>query len=98
MHDAAVIALADELHAHLERGDLAGLGAVDLGPSGTWADAELVARILLADAAHRLKLGVAFERTVPGASRAALAEQLRQLDQAIHRHLARRGPSAAAAS
>lgn len=43
-----VIALADEVHAHRERGDVAVLGPIDLGPapattSARWAREEPVA-------------------------------------------------------
>ena len=56
-----VIALADEVQAHLKRGDLAGLGPVDLGPDGIVADAERAARIVLADVAHRSELEPSLE-------------------------------------
>ena len=85
-----VIVLADEVQAHLERGDLAGLGPVDFGPDGTWPDAEHAARIVLADVAHRLEPGRAFDREVPGASWEDLARQLGRLEAAIHRRLGER--------
>jgi hypothetical protein len=88
VHDVEVIALADELHAHLERGELRGMGPIDLGHDGTWSNVERVARIMLADVTHRLEVGTAFERRVPGASWVDLAKQLRCLDRAVHRHLA----------
>lgn len=87
MQTAEVIALADEVRAHLERGDLAGLGPVDLGPDGTFTDAERAARITLADVAHRLEEGGAFDRQVPGARWGDLADQLRRLDREVHRQL-----------
>src|SRR5215211_6412229 len=83
-----VIGLADEVQAHLERGDLAGLGPIDLGPDGTFADAERAARIMLADVAHRLEPGREFDRRVPGARWGDLADQLRRLQRAVHRHVA----------
>lgn len=36
-----VIALADEVEAHIERGDLAALAPIDLGPDGNWIDVQL---------------------------------------------------------
>jgi hypothetical protein len=56
-----VIALADEVQAHLEWGDLVGLGPVYLGPDGIFADAERAARIVLADVAHRSELEPSLE-------------------------------------
>jgi hypothetical protein len=79
-----VFELAQEVRARLERGDLALAGPVDLGPDGTWTDAERAARIVLADVAH----GAQRERA-RGDSDAAywriLVDQLRVLLQAGRR-------------
>src|SRR6185436_4264972 len=55
MDACRAVALADELQAHLDRGDLISVGSVYLGPDGTWADVELATRIMLADVTQRLE-------------------------------------------
>jgi hypothetical protein len=52
-----VIALADEVRAHLDRSDLVRLGPIELPHGGGLLDAELAARIVLADVAHCTSLG-----------------------------------------
>lgn len=73
-----VTALADRLGEDLARGRLARVGPVDLGPEGFLPDAELAARVVLADVDHRAYM----ERAGRRASRVTwehLAEQLRRL-------------------
>src|SRR4051794_10014122 len=82
-----VIALADELHAHLEHGDLAGLGPVTLAFDGSWPDPERAARIVLADVAHCAEQDPNVHGPVSAQQWRELAEQLRSLELAIHRHL-----------
>ena len=58
MPPPAVIALADEVRARLDRGDLVGLGPIELPHSGGGQlDAELAARVVLADVAHCTQRG-----------------------------------------
>src|SRR5687767_14393092 len=80
-----IIALADELHAHLEHGDLAGLGPVDLAFDGTWPDPERAARIILADVAHCAEQDPKLNGPVSAMRWHELADQLRSLEEAIHR-------------
>src|SRR3954453_23085082 len=87
-----VIALADELHAHLAHGDLARLGGVDLGVDGIWRDPERAARIILADVAHCREQDPTSNGPVTAARWRELADQLRSLEGAIHRALDRAGP------
>jgi hypothetical protein len=79
-----IIALADELHAHLKHGDLARLGPVDLAFDGTWPDPERAARIILADVAHCAEQDPTGDAPVTATRWRELAEQLRSLDAAIH--------------
>ena len=76
-----VIALADEVHAHLEQGDFAVLGPIDLGPDGIFVDAERAARIVLADVAHRSELEPSLESPTHWED---LADQLRCFERAVH--------------
>jgi PAS domain S-box-containing protein len=85
-----VIALADELHAHLQHGDVAGLGPVDLAFDGIWPDPERAARIVLADVAHCAEQDSNANGPVTATRWRELAEQLRSLELAIHRDLDRR--------
>jgi hypothetical protein len=73
-----VTALADQVKAHLARGGFAGLGGVELGPAGSLPDAELAARIVLAEVDHRSHLERPDDR-VSRARWAHVAGQLRQL-------------------
>jgi PAS domain S-box-containing protein len=82
-----VTALADQLRAHLENGDLASLGAVELAPDGTRGDAETLARIVLADVAHRQQVADQLGRSPVGAGWDDLAVQLRCLQRAVHRRM-----------
>jgi hypothetical protein len=83
-----VIALASVVRASLDRGDLAGLGPIDFGGDGVLDDAEIAARIALADVDHCAR------KTRTSASRVSdqhwdgLAEQLRILQRAVERRLA----------
>jgi len=52
MPPADVIALHDKIQAGLENRDFAGLGPIAVGGGASLPDAELVARILLADVEH----------------------------------------------
>ncbi len=75
-----VIAVADQVSAHLDQGDLAGLGPVDLGPSGgIHPDAELAARVVLADVGHCVWREQQDADSVPAEEWAELAEQLRRV-------------------
>jgi len=53
----SVIALADEVRARLAQGNLAGRGPIELVPNGGLLDAELAARVVLADVAHCTQRG-----------------------------------------
>jgi PAS domain S-box-containing protein len=48
-----IVARAELVRAHLERGELAGLGPVLVRPNTSFVDAELAARVVLADVDHR---------------------------------------------
>lgn len=74
-----VTALVDQLGAHLSHGDLSGIGRVDLGPEGALPDADLAARIVLADVDHWTYIEQVRRRRVPRARWAHLAEQMRRL-------------------
>jgi hypothetical protein len=74
-----VTALCDQLEAHVARGRLRGLGPVDLGPEGSLPDAELAARIVLADIGHWGYMERVRGRRVTRATWAHLAEQVRRL-------------------
>jgi len=76
-----VIALADQVGAHLARGDLAGLGPVELPPAGLF-DAEVAARIVLADVAHCTLLEPEYDHQALAARWWAIAEQLGCLQRA----------------
>jgi len=90
MPPPAVIALADEVRAHLDRGELAGLGPIALvHAGGILPDAELAARIVLADGAHCAERDQGADCPVSDTCWAHLAAQLRGLKLAIHR---RHGP------
>lgn len=52
MPPADVTALTDQIDAHLSDGGLASVGWVDLGPEGSLPDAEVAARIVLANLDH----------------------------------------------
>ena len=82
---AAVLTLADEVRAHLERGELAGRSVVLPVRDVPRQDAERAARIVLADVEHCLRDPE--ERGVtPSAARwHQLAEQLRAIERATHR-------------
>jgi hypothetical protein len=87
-----VIALADEVRAHLNGGALAGLGPIALvHAGGILPDAELAARIVLADVAHCSASGAdvahcsALGQEASARCWAQLAAQLRCLKRAIHR-------------
>jgi PAS domain S-box-containing protein len=81
-----VIALADQVRAHLERGDLAGLGPVELSPDGVLADADKAARIVLADVEHRARREGHRRRPASGQRWDDLAAQLRALQRAAAAH------------
>ena len=78
-----LIALVDEVRAHLEQGDLAGLGPIDLGPDGVWPDAEHLARIVLADVDHWVERGRMFGELIPAEHWAALGDQLQRLERVV---------------
>lgn len=80
-----VVMLADQVHAHLERGDLTGLGPIALGDDGIHADAECAARIVLADVDHRAREDRKLGRPAIGAGWNDLAVQLRRLQRAVPR-------------
>jgi PAS domain-containing protein len=82
-----IIALADEIQAHLERGALIGLAPVELGPDGIWDDAEAAARLVLADVEHRTSVERGLEGARPAPRWDDLAAQLRALRRAIARHV-----------
>jgi hypothetical protein len=74
-----VTALRDQLEDHLARGGFVRVGRVDLGPEGSLPDAELAARIVLADADHWAYLERVPGRRVTRATWWHLAEQMRRL-------------------
>jgi hypothetical protein len=79
-----VIALADQVRRHLQRGVYRGLGPVDLPPDGLPLEAETAALVVLADVEHHDwedRAGV----TVPQAVWRGLAVQLRFLEDAAMR-------------
>ena len=81
---AVVLVLADEVRAHLERGELAGKSVALPGSGGVRRDAERAARIVLADVEHCLR-DPAERGVTPSAARwHALAEQLRAIERATH--------------
>lgn len=79
MPPPVVTVLCDQVAEHLARGGFAGVGPVDLGPEGRLPDAELAARIVLADVDHWAYLEQAQRRRVKRATWEHLAEQLRRL-------------------
>jgi len=87
MPPPAVIALADEVRARLDRGDLVGLGPIEFPHSGGGQlDAELAARVVLADVAHCTQRGR--EESAP--CWAELTAQLRSLERASYQRSAAR--------
>src|SRR3954451_18702268 len=91
MSTPEIIALADQVRTHLDRGDLAGLGPIDLVPDGgVLPDAEIAARIVLAAAAHCLQLEQEANLPWSAASWAGLAAQLRCFERALHGRVAAR--------
>ncbi len=83
MPPSDVLALADGVRARLARGDLRGAGPVDLGPDGVFADAELAARVLLADVEHCAWEERALDGVATAERWAELAEALRRLQAAV---------------
>src|SRR3954452_3983738 len=80
-----IITLADQVRAHLDRGDLAGLGPIDLVPDGgVLPDAEIAARIVLDGGAHCLQLEREANLPLSATSWAGLAAQLRCFERALH--------------
>ena len=86
MPPPAVIALADEVRARLAQGNLAGRGPIELVPNGGLLDAELAARVVLADVAHCTQRGR--EESAP--CWAELTAQLRSLERASYQRSAAR--------
>jgi hypothetical protein len=80
-----VIALTDQLHAHLDRGDMTGIGPIDLGSDGIIADVEIAARLVLADVTHRAQEDRRLGRPAIRAGWNDLADQLRRLLRAVPR-------------
>ena len=81
---ATVLVLADEVRAHLERGELAGKSVAVPGSGGVRRDAERAARIVLADVEYCLR-NPSERGVTPSAARwYELAEQLRAIERATH--------------
>jgi hypothetical protein len=84
----SLIALVDEVQAHLQRGDLVDLGEVDLGPAGVWPHAADLAMIVLAEVAHYLERGRLFGELIAAGYLVVLEAQLHSIEQAIAKKLA----------
>ena len=78
-----VLPLVSELRTRLERGELARRGRVELPSWRTLVDAELAARVVLADVDHLNYLAEHRKRPVSAACWAAAAAELRHLKQAL---------------
>ena len=83
-----LIALVDEVQAHLQRGDLVGLGEVDLGRAGIWPHAADLAMIVLAEVAHYLERGRLCGELIAAEHLMVLGAQLNSIEQAIAKKLA----------
>ena len=74
----------EELRGRLDRGELAGLGPVEVGPGQVLPSAELAAKIMLADLDHYDDLPLQQQRhPLAVARRRLLLEDLRRLKQQI---------------
>jgi hypothetical protein len=89
METSQVMTLADQVQLYLERGKLAGLGPINLGPDGMWWDTERVASIVLADVAHCVQREEEFGEAMSAERWAVLAHQLRLIQQTVERQLPR---------
>jgi hypothetical protein len=79
---ATALILADEVRAHLERGDLVGRSVTLSGPAKRRPDAAAYARIVLADVEHCCAAPAERGVTVSAARWHELAEQLRAIERA----------------
>jgi PAS domain-containing protein len=84
MPPAEIIALTDEIHARLEHGEFAGLGPIAVGGGQFLPDAQVVARILLAEVGHREEQ----REEVNAAQWVQLAEEMRAFLHEVEHHLA----------
>ena len=81
---ATALILADEVRAHLERGELAGRSVMLPGPVRRRPDAAAYARIVLADIQRCCAAPVERGVTVSSARWHELAEQLRAIERTTH--------------
>ena len=82
MATPAVIALADQVRRHVQRGAFRRLGPLELPPDGFPLEAEAAALVVLADVEHRdWEEGAGYP--VPPAVWEGLAAQLRFLEDAV---------------